>query len=522
MFLQKNIGVKGKFKFQVFNESSLCYETEKENFITSTGLSYPSQYAFADCFRFVSLGIGTTPNTVVGLGTTGLSTGVSSFSYIGGYDCSQDQNGYYASQYCGFEEEGNIVSLSRGWRVPTTGTFDSDYTFQEFMVSPGYPGVKAIAGDVACGCGDSNTDGNVGTDGSPVAQSASNPYTISICSGYHAFARVLVPISVNQSNYIVVSYKLELSFDSGVQTFNIPIDLNNLPSTNFFGHLTGRANQVHHGLKLVWDEKTYDGGSQQNIDGDFYGESFVGPWGAPMEPSCPASSTSPSFGNLTAFVSTDNIQFLVNREEGGNVSDKSSAAANGLGLMDWHPTPTEENGGAFLGNFYAVRQGGGGNSYYPLDTDYTLNTTSDQLTSDQQNFIVNAKQCDSVSKLPMNNFTPSDRSRSINFSFQFNGINWADGTNVSFVNNPIRALTLSYYDSNSNYIPFYDIIFADLIGLYPSINTSAGTYQLPNESYSDFQPPTGYFYGQDGGTLTVGFLTTWSSPCDPSVIGCPS
>jgi len=64
-------GLQGQFKVDIYNQSGDLIDTTDyfSNFITPTGLDYPYTYNFADCFRFLSLGVGTSSNTMT---TTGL------------------------------------------------------------------------------------------------------------------------------------------------------------------------------------------------------------------------------------------------------------------------------------------------------------------------------------------------------------------------------------------------------------------------------------------------------------------
>src|SRR3990167_7641254 len=88
MIVKSNLGVNGKFKFDVYSkEGNLKYFTESDNFITNTGLSYVSEFALADCWRYLSIGSGNAGNSATGnnIGTTGLSIPLGTgLSYLGG------------------------------------------------------------------------------------------------------------------------------------------------------------------------------------------------------------------------------------------------------------------------------------------------------------------------------------------------------------------------------------------------------------------------------------------------------
>jgi hypothetical protein len=72
---------------------------------------------------------------------------------------------------------------------------------------------------------------------------------------------------------------------------------------------------------------------------------------------------------------------------------------------------------------------------------------------------------------------------------------------------------MAYKDSTAqDYVPFYDSVFFNKTSNpLLSINTGAGTYNLPGSDY---------FYMENGGDLTLTLNMSWSSPCDPVVSGC--
>ena len=54
-------GLQGAFKVDIYDDKDNLVDTTKyfSNFITQSGLKYPTIYSFADCFRFLSVGQGT-------------------------------------------------------------------------------------------------------------------------------------------------------------------------------------------------------------------------------------------------------------------------------------------------------------------------------------------------------------------------------------------------------------------------------------------------------------------------------
>lgn len=512
MLFQENISLQGQFKFDVYkSDGSLRYTSDYiKNFITSTGLNYPSVYAFADCFRFISLGTGSGANSIMtgvngGWGTTGLQFPISKYSYVGGKTC--EGQSLYETEACGFLEQSNTVRLTRAWRLPTgTDVFEQNYTIREFMVSPGRPAVvdPSNPSSKACHCQEYTTPSSLpGLDGSTVAKYYSNP---SICDADKAFARVIKTIDIKQDDFLVVTYDLNLSFNTGVQ--NIALSIQNTDTTNWSGVLRAKANLVHHGLKLIDDGIHSYAGREQIPDFAFggadYGESFVSYWGAPLEPSCPIN-------HVQAYLTTDNIQFLVNRVSGGAWDSSLPVPTSGSGIMAWHPRPTTEVANAFPDQLISVRTKGD-QAYYPDSTDYTAATTAVAMDYDVSYVTGSRSQHTPLE----DSFTKHSRYRTGNYSFQFWGNN-----EVDFHGKPIRGLVMSYYDSSNPgaLYPVFDMTFANRTGKYPGIQTGPKTYSLPYEDPNN-PPATGYFYAENGGILTMTFKMSWSSPCDVSVSGC--
>ena len=219
--------IQGYLSYKIYDKN---HNLKKEingirNFITNSGLSMVSQFSLADCMRFISLGSGTLQNTIMGNGTTGLSEPLSQFSYIGSrINYSDPTTSAYAVGACGFQENPSGVSLTRAWNIPTGGTFNGSYTFQEIMVSPGRP----TGSSLLCG---TQAGQNPGVDASIIADYYDENQP-SICSAPYAFSRIITPISVNNNDYLVLSYTLDVVYTTGVQQFVINIDKTVLPPTS--------------------------------------------------------------------------------------------------------------------------------------------------------------------------------------------------------------------------------------------------------------------------------------------------
>ena len=81
-----NAQLKGEYKVDILDDKGQLIEEGEwfPNFITQTGLFYPKQYSFADCFRFLSVGGGVSP-TANSMTTTG------AFGWL-----------FYRNRSCGF------------------------------------------------------------------------------------------------------------------------------------------------------------------------------------------------------------------------------------------------------------------------------------------------------------------------------------------------------------------------------------------------------------------------------------
>jgi hypothetical protein len=545
MRFNDEISLQGRFKFSVYaSGGKLKYATDYvPNFITSTGLTYPSVYAFADCFRYVSLGTSNTANSILaslngGWGTTGLTAPVNAYSYIGGKDCAGTSQ--YEPNTCGFLEQSGMLRLSRGWRVPAAVDtyFTSAVTYREFMVTPGRPFIyDQYRNSWGCHCYEYNDDYGItandhGLDGSSIAYGSL--YSKSLCYGDKAFARVLKDISVSIDDYLIITYDLDLYFQTGIHDLAFDI-VNSTSVTNWTGALHGKGNLVHHGLKLIADGITDYTTFRPQLTTVEYGESFIPAWGAPLEPSCPVEK-------IAAYFSTDVLQFLVNRVSGGRYAVESASVlptpVSGSGVMNWHSTPTTEMYPDFQTRLENVRRRGD-LAYFPDPTDYRIDAISNDLVNGMGDYLyVDTITNTNISQVAM--LEPPDidakhiasRYRTGTLGFEFFGNNHilSDQGRV-FVglpgnrSSPIRSLVLAYYDNYYvTYIPFFDVLFENREARYPGINTTNKTIELPLEEY-EYGPlgsyyPSGYFYQELGGQITPAFIRTWYSPCQSVVAGC--
>jgi hypothetical protein len=321
--------MQGRFKFEVFNrDGSLSYSTEyTPNFITPTGLNYLNEFGLADCFRFISLGTGTGRNTVLGGGTTGLVSPVSGYQYFGGNPIGGRGNQYIEGA-CGFRVERTGLTLFRGWRIPESGRyFESNHTFQEFMVTPGPTRVWGYRyGGLSGAC---NCNQEVYVDSSEVGETRTGIESPDfhgafpqICDADKAFARVLRRLPVLSGQFLIAHYSLFVTANTGINSFKftggrgtVYNGENNDGIFNWSG-VSGRQSLVHWGLKPINDGSVTSAGGLAQIHPSYtfrMGESYIPYFGMPLEPSCPLEKR-------IGYLSSDNFQFLVN-PFGGAISD---------------------------------------------------------------------------------------------------------------------------------------------------------------------------------------------------------
>lgn len=145
------LNLEGTWKADVYKGDGTLRHSigPRSNFITQTGLSMIMEYAIADCFRYLSLGLSDTANSIVaGSATTGLAQPDGTEGYYVGGRTVQNDTDHLNSQYAdaSFKESLNTVTLSRGWRVPAgDAVFASTRTFKEFMLSPGRPATTGVS-----------------------------------------------------------------------------------------------------------------------------------------------------------------------------------------------------------------------------------------------------------------------------------------------------------------------------------------------------------------------------------------
>lgn len=314
-----NLRLKGQYRLQVFdkNDQLVSDSNYLDNIITNTGLMFPFDIAFADCFRYLSIGTGQAEETVNDMG---LEFPINDYTYLGPYRAvnsnvapgSITPDMYYVPEGCGTTLQTGTVELYRSWRIPSgAGFFEQDYSIgdekiNELMVSPSAP---IETGMYAGGSG---------------------RYLPFAPTGHHllAFSRITIPggVGVKIGDYAIVSYKLSVSPNTQPTFFSGTFNSTNIGQDAGFcsgwsGVISGIGGIVHPGIKLISaaepDQPTqYDSIAELNdVDklpgnNQFFGISYT-PFliGAPLEPSCPASVRK-------IYTSNDNTQFAANPDGG--------------------------------------------------------------------------------------------------------------------------------------------------------------------------------------------------------------
>jgi hypothetical protein len=306
--------LKGSYKFDLYSgrgaERRLVESTEWfDNDITCSGLNYPYVYSFADCFKFLSLGTGSThANNQTGTGLrfplTGFQVsngyvgiGAQSGQYIGwqGYEIGGPHDETYSnaqSSSCGSKFTDQGISLYRGWTIPTgaieNGTVSNQtITITSFMVSPGSG--SDITGRGAFSIADR---------------------TVTLPSGFTA--TIFYQLSLNFQNFKNRTFFSGKNDGNGwFYTGNAATGVNGSETGMLYewANCSGIYRQVLPGLQMV----------------DALGSSFIPAWGDQMEPKYRQCK------KLYFYLSPDNSQFAVS--DNGVAPTTESGAYNSDGLM---------------------------------------------------------------------------------------------------------------------------------------------------------------------------------------------
>ena len=587
-----NLKLHGEFKVNVFNGKGELKSSSDyiKNFITNSGAALPYYFAFADCFRYLSLGTGNTPNSTGVLGlppTTGLSSGVNAFSYLGS---GNYVTGGFLGGGCGnfADPNSNTISLIREWGIPdnTGGIIQTGFNFTEIMVSAGRPYVTGWSSNGglayptgACLCSEggvfSVNDGSLsnpdtfGLECSQVAafydilqqvneevnsQSMTNAglrSRIRMCDAPFAFSRITGNFPVASGDIMTVTYKLNLTFGTGVQS---GLFTSSTHDTNGNWAALGYvANITNPGIKLIVDSNISQanptiaapaGNRLQHIDYSqggrwpliyLYGESFVPSMGIPFEPSCVYGTN----GNFTAYISDDDVQFFV--------SPTGGACNTGL-FKPWNAAGSSlpQNSGLLKfqtiisGNLSSLAIYDGSEPNYWSTNPYNIRQSSSSVqypstgdvttpTSSSPNVYKSPNQSNSL-------YYPNSRGGAIATSYQFQNYFISNLGSVQSTKSYILAFTdtstigvvsgnASSAGDYASLMPFFDCLFSGISGsnhFLPTIQNGTANNSIPTEiinaaytGYNYLSGDAGYYYP------ILNTQLTWMADCPHGVSGCP-
>lgn len=294
-------GLEGSFKMDLYDAQGYCVKTGEwfSNFITKTGLMYPLNYSFANCFRFLTIGSNTNAWQNNGgadgtNATTGCANPFYTFTVTSDNDATQQQQigawmgyeGYetgtsaFGNSTCQTIFEGRGVRFYRAWSVPSGS--------QGIVVSANQPGGYLNIQEFAV---------SPSSGGDPI--------------GAAAFSRVTRNLPIPAGYRAVISYQLFVQMKNyGVTPFNSgTFNTTNADTTNdpdliaLFGNLSGFYRQVWPGLQCI----------------DYHGVTFTPKYGCGMEPSVTDLS------NYYVYFSPDNAYFDVNASGGGPALSNTGA-----------------------------------------------------------------------------------------------------------------------------------------------------------------------------------------------------
>jgi hypothetical protein len=290
------LGLEGAFKLDLYSGSQFHSTSDWfNNFITVTGLMMPTGYAFADCFRFLSLGSSNTVNqgaTGIGqLGTTGLVSAI--LPYRTSLGTSQ------SATYIGWEGYATGTTESN---CGTTLTESGPRFYRAWHIPTGHEEVTV------------NVDGADGLDIRELAVHPSSGTDAGI--GKYAFSRVVRNLFIPNGFRAIVSYQLKVNIRNTGATYLPPGSFNisnaevsnDAVIVNRWANLSGYYRQVYFGLRAV----------------DNLGFTYVPRFGDGMEPS------SRNLSRMIWYLSPDNSQFDVNGLGGPQTLVAKAYNADGL------------------------------------------------------------------------------------------------------------------------------------------------------------------------------------------------
>lgn len=523
----QNLKLKGEYRIRVFDKNKTLKSDSDylPNLITNSGMLFPFSVAFADTFRYLTLGSGSAaPNDYT---KTGCEKAIPEFQYLGMYnglttldqssnfatagklllkDYSEDY--YYDPDGCGSILRPDRVELYRTWKVPT-GTdayaikdYTGDQSIKELTVSPSAPIEQVMLSEGLSGY---------------LPFTPTNDHNL-------AFSRIVLnsPFSLLQGDYALISYRLSVYPQTGVSFYTKTLqsvtfsksegDL--IGCTGWTGILTGVYSQIHPGIKLISDKDAnlYNGQDAkkalefQNLDPDdpdsaripskgdeksYFGVSY-----SPFKIDCPSEPSVIDNDYFYCYLSNDNEQFLAN-PSGGAI-------------------PLSATGKYFPFNPAGIKPGGVHKYIYdlglrPTDSATKIRMKKSSLTwPDSGNIIVAAPPPSNLST--RRSF--SDALISQDYSEPSKIIKFSWGTTAVIQTVSSLVIAVEYEDpmeKDTKYIsPFFDMLFSSTTGqMIP--NLVAGYNPSLYGYYTPMDNSTGTKLFLDGiNNLSLSFKLSWS------------
>ena len=435
----------GEYKYTIFDsQKNIKKESEYfSNFITSDGLRFIYFTGFAHNLKYLSLGSSNAHNSLT---TTGLAAPIKELQYFTGF----------LSKSVGTQVNTSGLTFYKTWYVPGVESgVSQNYTIREFMVSPEETGYYS-----------------------------------------RAFSRATGLAELETGDSISVTYRLNVSHDTGLKTFlNV---VNTTPankttsSYKSFEYFSGIYSLMQPALKMLLPIE----GATEQPEGK-PGEVKESYLGMGMEPSCLA-------GNLFCYFSEDEAQFLVTPSGAGGAGNNYDLS---LGVHKYlYNAPNKK--GLIEENIRSK----------------SVKTPSTGDITKSESIETAIYKNSSSAILPEGlSIDGTGRQRHINRTFGWIG----PSSPLVFEDYQWKSMVLGYQKpedpaepevppDGKEIVPYVDFLFG----------TSSGELKPKKHVYNDQGIKTGWLYNSgdylqlDGNNnLTLSFKLSWSAPCGDAT-GC--
>jgi len=484
-----NYKLNGEFKFKILDkDKNIRVESDYfPNFITSKGLSFPYYTGFAGLLNFLSAGTGAGDNYIGlngNLPTSGLYLPIKESGFFNSTGFLKDGVGSVLTH--------SGVNFYKTWALPDEKSVASkDYPIQEFSISTFSPDIII----------DNNT---VTHDNLRDKFGKIDPKYFNLTG---IFSRVTGNFELKSGEQMFVTYRLNLTFETGIKTFLNVVDTigaNKSKGTHLtFNHFSGIYSLTSPAVNFLFPlEGMEEGGGAQPGD--------VGPIehiGLGMEPSTPEE-------NLFCYLSEDESQFLLKTSGLGGVFEDAeqyfanNGWQNSRGIHQYiYNAPLDENSikqnirhlgilAPSTGDIFQTQLGDGPFGAY--NRYIFKNTTLKILTE------------------PESKIDGTDRERYILRQFSFIGPTLGDNEDRKF-----KSLVLGYEKEEEpelkgkKIVPYTDFLFGTSAN---ELKPNTGEYIKEGELLTGWFPNTGNYLKLDTeNNLTLTFKLKWSSPCSDAV-----